>query len=101
MWRHRDPISYKSGDLLIIETGEASDISWDGPVRCLRDFSEAEASWEFRRDYLKNWQPRHDNDTAPDHADPDQFLLWLIRNGWVEEVPCHSWHVGSYGKFDP
>lgn len=86
------------GDLLIIETGEYSDRRWDGPVRMLVSKTRKQLAHEFVCDWKPDqskkleWQKR---------GDPDDFLPWLIRKGYAEDVKCHSWHVGSYDNFNP
>lgn len=87
----------KAGSLLIIETGEYSDSSWAGPVRLLKDARKADLAETYRDE----WKP---DPARPweDHAEPHGFLPWLIKAGWAEAVEdVHSWHVGSYGRFEP
>lgn len=77
-----------AGTLLIIETGENSDFSWAGPVRIIKDVTKAELVEQFRSD--QKGDPR-----------PDDFLPWLVKTGWAEDVDnVTSWHIG-YGKFEP
>lgn len=86
----------KKGTLLIVETGEYSDRSWSDPVRVLKDVLKANLVEEFKRKWKK---PK---DGWRDTPSPDDFLPWLVKTGYVEFVDnVHSWHVGSYGEFEP
>jgi hypothetical protein len=30
------------------------------------------------------------------------FIPWLVKHGYIEDIPgVVSWHVGSYGCFEP
>lgn len=84
-----------AGYLLIIETGEYSDRSWAGPVRVKKEFSRMEVAEQYKRE----WKSENDWEQRPtDHG----FLPWLIAKGFVEDVDTvTSWHVGSYGDFEP
>jgi hypothetical protein len=89
--------SLKKGTLLIIETGEYSDHSRDGPVRLLKTFTKA----QLADDYRSEWRSK-DKDDWDDRPNPYDFLPWLIASGRAEYVEnVHSWHVGSYGEFEP
>lgn len=84
----------KKGALLIIETGEYSDRSWNGPVRMLKDFAKVDLTEDFKRE----WKPQNKWEHKPS---PDDFLPWLIRTGRAEDVEgVEAWHVGSYGQFE-
>ncbi len=83
------------GTLLIIETGEYSDKNWCGPVRMLKTALKADLAEAFKRE----WKPTNEWDDTPS---PGDFLPWLIKAGWAEDVTdVHTWHVGSYGAFEP
>lgn len=84
----------KAGTLLVIGTGEYSDSSWHGPVRVLKDFAKHEVADLFRAaPPTSDWN---------DAANPSDFLPWLVKEGYVEDISdCTSWHVGSYGSFEP
>lgn len=87
-----------AGTILILESGEYSDKSWHGPFRVLKDFDQAEISQTFR----DNWSPGpdswRDKEDGPGRGD---FLSWLVRNGYVEDLDgVVAWHIGSY-EFDP
>jgi len=87
----------KRGQLLIIETGEYSDRSWDGPVRILKDFKKADVVERFR----KQWKKPPD-DVWNNGPSSEGFLPWLIKRRYVEAVDnVHSWHVGCYSTFEP
>lgn len=90
------PATLKKGTLLIIETGEYSDRSWGGPVRMLKTVAKAELVEKYREE----WKPPPE---WPDEKpSPNDFLPWLVKAGWAEDVDnTESWHVGSYGDFEP
>lgn len=84
----------EAGTLLIIETGEYSDKSWDGPIRVVR----AAKKGDLKAAFLASWMPTDAWDETPG---ADDFLPWLIKEGWVEYVEnVTSWHVGDYDAFD-
>ena len=84
------------GTLLIIETGQYSDRTWRGPVRMTRAAKKS----ELAAAYVAQWRPTDDG--WRDEPDADGFLPWLVKEGYVEDVgDAHSWHVGSYGRFEP
>lgn len=86
----------KKGTLLVIETGEYSDRNWFGPVRLLKDTTKAKLVEAYKKEWVK------EPDSWRDAPDPDGFLPWLVKSKRAEDVAnVHSWHVGSYGEFDP
>ena len=86
----------KKGTLLVIETGEYTDRSWSGPVRLLKTASRRDLAEAYKAQWTKK------DDDWEDCPDPSGFLAWLTSAGWVEDVEnVESWHVGSYGSFDP
>lgn len=88
----------KAGSLLIIETGEYSDRSWSDPVRLLKDVVKADIADGYRAAW-PSLKEKYDDDDRPD---PSGFLLWLVKSGYAEDVAnVHSWHIGSYGDFEP
>ena len=92
------------GTVLIIEVGEYSDRRWSGPVRVIKPFIKADAADKFVKQHERRrryWKPEYEGDEY-DKPDPDAFLPWLVKTGYVEHVDnVTSWHVGSYGDFDP
>lgn len=85
----------KKGTLLILETGEYSDSSWHGPVRMLKSAAKADLVEAFKQE----WKPTNEWDDEPS---PSDFMPWLIKAGWAEDVKnVEAWHVGSYGRFEP
>lgn len=87
-------VTLKAGTLLVIELGEYSDYTYDGPVRVVRDFVKADVVEAYRA------APPANDWSGP--AEPGEFLAWLIKEGYVEALDdVHSWHVGSYGDFQP
>jgi hypothetical protein len=87
----------KSGTLLIIEEGEYSDRTWDGPVRLLCDYTKQQLADDFKLEWRKE-----DYDDWSDKPSPSDFVPWLIKTKRAEAVDnVHSWHIGSYGEFEP
>ncbi len=86
----------KRGQLLIIETGEYSDKSWDGPVRLLKSFKKSDVVALFQAQWKKS-----NDDPWESGPSAEKFLPWLIKRRYVEAVDnVHSWHVG-YSRFEP
>lgn len=85
------------GTLLIFETGEYSDKSWVGPFRVLRDIDK----YAVAEGYKTIWQPDPER-SWEDEPSHDGFVPYLVRGGFIEDVPAStSWHIGSYGSFEP
>lgn len=82
----------KAGTMLSIETGEYSDRCVVGPLRVVKDFDQAKIADEFRASRRKEGR----------RPLPEDFLPWLTRKGFVEDVEgALTWWVGAYGEFDP
>lgn len=89
----------KKGTLLVIETGEYSDRNWFGPVRMLKTASKADLIEKFREQWKPPADAEYEWEKKPNSGD---FMPWLVKSGFAEDVPnVESWHVGSYGDFDP
>ena len=86
----------KRGTILTLESGEYSDSAWHGPFNVLREFDQ-----ENVRDlFLGQWANQHP-ELAWNRAEILEFIAWLHRNGYIEDVPqAQSWHLGGY-EFDP
>jgi hypothetical protein len=85
----------KQGTILTFEHGEYSDRGWDGPFTVLKDVDQA----EVRDVFLGEWRatPHEDWERASEY----DFIGWLSRTGYIEDVPNQrSWFIGSYG-FEP
>lgn len=82
----------KEGTILVLEHGEYSDYTFDGPFRVLKEFDQAIISAEFRAQFVPPYQG-----ARPDESD---FIGWLARNGYVENLAAHRWHIGCY-EFEP
>jgi hypothetical protein len=86
----------KKGTLLVIETGEYSDRCTSDPVRLLKTATKEKLAEDFK----KEWKPTEFS--WNDVPDPGDFLSWLVSSGRAEAVDdVHTWHVGSYGRFEP
>jgi hypothetical protein len=84
------------GTLLVIETGGLSDYMFTGPFRVLKGFDQAEIAAAFRA----QWTPDPDTRWRTVPA-PGDFIPYLVREGYIEDVPCLSWHVGFHVRFEP
>jgi len=60
-------------------------------------------------DWLSDVEPRlalcafldaHPEQKEPYHFEDDQFVAWLLANGYAEEVHTDEFHVGDYGTAD-
>lgn len=88
----------EAGTILIFETGSYSDKNWHGPVRLLKKASKQQMADAYRASPGEK-VPWDDDERC--HSG-DDFLPWLIANGWVEGVEnVHSWHVGDCSSFEP
>lgn len=86
------------GTLLVIETGEYSDRTTRDPIRLLVSATKQELADAYRAE----WSKDTDGGGWRDEPDGDGFFAWLVRSGRAEDVAnVHTWHVGSYGRFDP
>lgn len=85
----------KAGTVLVFDHGEYSDYSFSGPFRVLKDFDQADVAEKFRDDWRS--QPREEWNDTPSETD---FIAWMNKNGYVEDMPSHQWHIGAYG-FNP
>lgn len=81
----------EAGALLLIETGEYSDRMTSGPFRVLKTLDRSVTAKAF----IAEFKPSYEDD----RPSPDDYLPWLIKNGYVEDVESTLWHVGSYGDF--
>jgi hypothetical protein len=84
----------KTGELLILETGEYSDKQWHGPYRVLKDFTIGEA----RDAYVDQWKPEPDG--WREQPDPDGFSGWLVAQQFIEHVDAKWVYIGSYGRLE-
>lgn len=86
----------KRGATIVFETGEYSSYSFTGPFVVIKAFDQAEVIQAFRSEWVK---PADDD--WSDGPGPGEFVPWLAKQGYVEDVPnVHSWHIGSYGRFE-
>lgn len=83
----------RAGTVLVFDHGEYSDYSFTGPFRVLKDFDQAEVSEQFR----EQWKAPNEWRNNPDES---EFISWMNLTGYVEDLPSHQWHIGSYG-FSP
>lgn len=79
---------YKTGQLLLLSTGEYSDYDIHVVCRVLKNFDSREVSLSYNG-------KRDDYD-----FDDDAFTHYLTSNGYIEDVDYQEWHLGSYGTLD-
>lgn len=84
----------KQGTTLILEHGEYSDYSFDGPFTVLKGFDQAAVSEEFKA----QWKPQYGEDW--EEPQEGEFIGWMIAQRYIEAMECHRWHIGSY-RFSP
>lgn len=85
---------FDAGTIIILAEGEYSDYRTGPLFRCLKDVNLEDLAREFYPNAPKSeWSGRR-------NADASTFTLWLIQNGWVEELEYSEVHVGSYGEFE-
>lgn len=82
---------FKVGEIVVLETGEYSDRGWHGPFRVLKDFDMREAVAQCVAEH----KPAHEWDKQPS---PYDLAPWLQKSGFIEDIPCRTLHVGSYGE---
>lgn len=76
----------KAGQLAMLTEGEWSDYSPIFAVRALCDINIAEQMAAFHDAHRGRWTFNQ------------QFALWLIKQGLVDEVECAEIHLGSHGR---
>ena len=77
------------GTILVLESGAYSDTEWHGPFKVLKELD--------LRAEIKNFK------TGPRPVGgfgPYAFIAWLNTNGFIEDIPHESAHVGSYGEVE-
>lgn len=86
----------KKNDLLIVERGEYSDFTYDGPLRLLIDTTRE----ELEKGYLEDFNKNKDSDDWWEYGPhPEGFAAWLVKERKAEAVDCCVLHAGSYGDF--
>jgi hypothetical protein len=92
-----DELTITVGTVLIFEYGEYSDFGYCGPFRVEKEIDRAREAAAYR----EQWKP----DLARPYAqkpDEDGFPIWLMKEGFISDIsPATSWHIGSYGTFEP
>ena len=76
--------------IVMIATGDCSDYCTT-PHRVLKPFTFREAHALFITAVPKNRYGGHG---------PDVFVGWLNEQGYIEDFPCHTMHVGSYNRMN-
>lgn len=77
----------KAGELLILETGEYSDYTFHGPFRVQCDFD--------LRDQIERFLDTQEDRDWCSHYD---FIAFLSKDGFIQDVECEHIHIGSYGR---
>lgn len=86
---------FKVGEVVILAEGEYSDYRTGPLFRCLKDLNMRELAAAFFPE-----APKSDWNYCGREADASTFTLWLVKNGWVEELEYIEVHCGSYGTFE-
>jgi hypothetical protein len=82
------------GSMITIATGEYSDHHVAGPFVVERPFDMHEVAEEYKKQWTKGPNDYHDG------PDPDGFLAYLNREGYIADLPCRYFHIGSYGELE-
>lgn len=61
----------------------------------IKAFSKAEVAAKFVAEFVPM------DEWGFDEPDAYNFLPWLVKNGYVEDVQAFVWHVGDYCDFKP
>jgi len=78
------------GSLLTITSGVYSDYSVRGVFRALKDIDG---------DALRGvWLRNHPEQAEEYRFKEDDFLAWLAREGYIEDVPSWEFHLSSYSS---
>ncbi|KAA0117834.1 hypothetical protein CIW48_26885 [Methylobacterium sp. P1-11] len=85
----------KAGTAIIFDHGEYSDSSYTGPFRVERDIDK----YPLAEAYREQWKPSEDG--WQEEPDYDGFIIWLHKEGYISDLQATSWHIGSYGRFEP
>lgn len=83
------------GQIIMLENGEYSDRTWNGPYIVERPFDIAE-----RMEYVRRHWPEVKGEVEIYRDTPDAyfFIGWLIKEGYITtDLHCTSFHIGSYG----
>lgn len=91
----KDNNNLEPGDLLMIAAGEYSDLHYTGPFRVVKAMNRADVSARYVAEFKPD--PARPLRRGPD---PRDFIAWLAREGYIEDIPSAEWHVGSYGEFE-
>lgn len=89
---------FQPGQLIILSEGSYSDYSIIAPVTVLRSFNSGKVTSEFNTamdvaDRLRAAAAPTGEDRAT--RDASTFTQWLIKNGYIQEIACKEWHLGS------
>lgn len=71
-------------DILLIATGEYSDYE-NSAFKVLKPFTFGEMLEKYKK-------------SKAGANGPQGFVAWLSRRGYIEDLPVHEIHVGSYGR---
>lgn len=91
------------GDLFLASSGEYSDYTIAGVFRVTRSFDATEQMLYWAQeigievvrggvDSGEGWV----DDGLP--TTPIQYIGWLSKQGFIEDIECRELHTGSYGK---
>jgi len=93
-------MQHTKDETLILETGEYSDYSFQGPFKVLRSFESQEEAERHTALFDSEVKEKNGDHGTWDHASPDTLIAYLAAEGFIEELSCVREHVGSYGAID-
>ena len=79
---------HKRGEILILSCGEYSDYYVNLLCRVLKDFEEHEVA--------NKYDCKEDNYDF----DSDEFVAYLIREKYIEEIDYVEWNFATYGRLE-
>lgn len=82
------PIMYEVGGVILIQSGEYSDKSTHGIFRVKVAFDKHAMIEAFKLTIGEFW------------SEHGAFVVWLVKQGVLEEIDHHVMHIGSYGDLE-
>ena len=80
----------KTGELLMLSTEQYADWNGEGPFKVLKDFDIHEIA-----DLVRKMPPL--DPTWDVFNGPNDVVNYLVEHAFIERLPCHEFHLGSYG----
>jgi len=95
-------VKYEKDSIVLIETGEYDDHAVIGVYRALRDFTDEEVALFFavENEEILSSSQGYDYSYCDNWDAQDEFVKYLIKNKYMEEIKNKSLHIGSYGRLE-